>query len=284
MAGTLPATPTVSSLAVGDIWRSFYTFSIDEALVVRVKIAKPATGVAWRVGGIMLEDISETLTSELAAFAATGESLTRIQPVCEDTTGEVFRAEGWTRGCARLCANGFEGECTGSNAETHCYWETAFNVNQRSIEANGQLIASGFARGNFNYRIAEIGVNFVGTGTRNCEASETPSTCYAAAFIPYSLKHEGPYFVRNHIGQQFEAALFTGNIEHARGLAGERYLTNPLSDADQTLIADYMRQELAGRPIDGNFKLRVWEEPGVDFDAIRDAQIVLKYRYWTRFD
>jgi hypothetical protein len=36
--------------------------------------------------------------------------------------------------------------------------------------------------------------------------------------------------------------------------------------------------------MDGTFLIRVWEEPGVDFNAIEDVQVVLKYRYWTRFD
>jgi hypothetical protein len=146
------------------------------------------------------------------------------------------------------------------------------------------LNQSGFARGNFNYRIESVGLNFVGSGTRNCSASDTPSTCYGAGYFPYSLRHEGPYFVRNHMGSDFKVNLFTGNIEHARGLASERYLTNPLSDSDQGLIGQYTRTEFQGRPLDGNYTLRVWDEPGVDFNAIQDVQVVLKYRYWTRFD
>jgi hypothetical protein len=29
--------------------------------------------------------------------------------------------------------------------------------------------------------------------------------------------------------------------------------------------------------------LRIWDEPGVNFEAITDVQLSLKYRYWTRF-
>ncbi len=78
--------------------------------------------------------------------------------------------------------------------------------------------------------------------------------------------------------------MFDGNIEHARGLATERYLTNPLSNADDQLIKQYLRAEFQGRPLDGNFAVRVWEEPGVNFEAIKDVQLVVNYRYWTRFD
>jgi hypothetical protein len=89
--------------------------------------------------------------------------------------------------------------------------------------------------------------------------------------------------VRNHAGQDVQAFLFDGRIEHARGLATERYLTNPLSTTDRELLTDYMRPELEGRPLDGTFTVRVWEEPGVNVDAIEDVQLLLKYRYWTRF-
>ena len=44
-----------------------------------------------------------------------------------------------------------------------------------------------------------------------------------------------------------------------------------------------MRREFQGRPLDGTFVLRVWEEPGMNFDALEDVQLALEYRYWTRF-
>ena len=46
----------------------------------------------------------------------------------------------------------------------------------------------------------------------------------------------------------------------------------------------YMRTELQGRPLDGNFVLRIWDDPNTAFDGVQDIQIVLKYSYWTRFD
>ena len=50
------------------------------------------------------------------------------------------------------------------------------------------------------------------------------------------------------------------------------------------LMSGYMRKELAGRPLDGTFVLRMWEEPGVNLEAVQDVQLVLNYRYWTAFD
>jgi hypothetical protein len=143
---------------------------------------------------------------------------------------------------------------------------------------------SGFARGNYNYRLQSLGLNFVGTNLRACDGSSLPSTCNAAGYIPYSVIHEGPYYVRNHKGQDYRAALFPGRIEHARGLGVERYISNPLGEADRTLIEPYMRSELMGRPLDGEFILRVWDEDGVNFNAIEDVQLVIDYGYWTRFN
>ena len=72
-------------------------------------------------------------------------------------------------------------------------------------------------------------------------------------------------------------------IENARGLAAERYITNPLSSADKGLLEPYTRQEFQGRPMDGSFSLKIWDAPGLKFDAIKDVQVIVNYRYWTRF-
>jgi hypothetical protein len=127
-------------------------------------------------------------------------------------------------------------------------------------------------------------LNFVGTGLHDCASSDLPQTCFSAGFVPYTLIHDGPFYVRNHLGQDYLARLFEGSIEHARGLGTERYLTNPLGSADAMLIAPYFRKEFEGRPLDGTFTLRVWDQPGLDFRAIQDVQILLNYRYWTRFN
>ena len=206
-----------------------------------------------------------------------------FQPICEDTTGENFRTQKWDRNCLRLCPDGYSSNCT-DQARTECFWETSFHVSQRSIEAGHMFNQSGFARGNYNYRIRNIGLNFVGTDLRACEDSSLPTTCNAAGFIPYTILHAGPYYVRNHMGQDYRAHLFPGRIEHARGLGIERYVTNPMSDADRTLIEPYLRSEFNGRPFDGEFILRVWDEPGVNFNAIQDVQLIIDYGYWTRFN
>lgn len=267
--------------------RFFITIPLGAADTITIRVLQRPDSLETRtLAAVMLENISDVPSTKAASprqYVSTTDSTTKMLPACEDTNGDAFRAN-WTRGCERLCASGFSTDCGSTNGTTQCYWETPFSVSQWAIERGQMLSASGFARGNFNYRIESVGVNFVGSGTRNCAGSDNPSTCYSAAFFPYSLRHEGPYVVRNFAGGDFTVNLFTANIEHARGLAAERYLTNPLSDSDESLIQQYIRTEFQGRPIDGNFTLRVWDEPGVQFDAIQDVQIVLKYRYWTRFN
>ncbi len=281
----------------GSVWtRYFFVFDVpvggsDVTIQVTPNIATPMPSQSLELAAFMVEDVGASITGALASvttadgprvYANTTADRTAWLPVCEDTTGEVFRERNWRRECVRLCADGYRRDCTGEAGQTYCYWETSFNINQRDIESGRSFLMSSFARGNYNYRFGDIAVNFVGTGIRNCDQEPLSSSCYGAGFVPYTLIHNGPYYIRNHRGNDFLAELFPGRIEHARGLASERYVTNPLSSADRSLIQPYVRSEWRGRPLDGNFVLRVWEEPGVDFTKIEDVQLVIDYRYWTR--
>ncbi|MBZ0120427.1 MAG: hypothetical protein K8H88_25775, partial [Sandaracinaceae bacterium] len=207
---------------------------------------------------------------------------------CEDTDGQNLRASGWVRGCAYLCAEGFgDSSCTTPDTQCHPYWQREFLITQEDIEAGRMLGHSGFAYGNFNYRLERLALNFVGTASRRCDDERLPSTCYTSGYIPYTIQHlplgpGGTYRVRNYSGSTYNAPLYVGTIEHGSGLAAERYITNPISSADRGLIEPYMRDDFMGRPIDGRYVLRVWDAPGVNFDGIEDIQLVLGYRYWSR--
>ena len=154
------------------------------------------------------------------------------------------------------------------------------SVGQRVQE--GREVAD-LVRGNYNYRADALSLNFVGTNVRDCAGSPFPSGCYGSGFVNYSIEHLGPYPVSNHQGERYEPPLFTGLIESARGLSAERYLTNPLSSADRALIEPYSRGEFRGRPLTGTYVIRIWDDGVVNFDHIEDIQILLDYRYWTRF-
>ena len=89
--------------------------------------------------------------------------------------------------------------------------------------------------------------------------------------------------VTNHMGDGYSAPLFEGVVEYARGLAAERYVSNPISSADNALIGPYERREFQGRPLSGNYVVRIWDDGVFQFDRLEDVQVVLGYRYWTRF-
>lgn len=266
-------------------WNRRYTvFRLESPTTVQVGFQKPDTN-AITLSAPMLEQLEDSDVSQaLIPFVNTTEVREQILPVCQDSQGSTFRSTRWQKSCVKLCSDGFADHCNNTNGKDYCYWEATFGFNQRDIQAGKVFNFSGFARGNFNYRIDSVALNFVGTALHDCSQSTAPESCYGAGHLPYSLAHVGPFYVRNHNGDDVETKLFDGNVEHARGLASERYLTNPLSGNDQTLIEQYTRRELIGRPLDGNFVLRVWEEDGVDFNAIEDVQVVLGYRYWTKFD
>jgi hypothetical protein len=256
-------------------------------------ISRPTSltsAITYTITGFMLENITASAPPGAAAAdyppRAFYDSGTVVLPVCEDEEGDTFRREHWTYGCQRLCESGYGSNCADLSASPQCYWETTFDIDQRAIERGELIRVGGFAYGNFNYRVDTLGVNVVGTFVRDCDRARaegyTSPTCYASANIPFSLYHFGPFVVRNHMGGDYHAPLFDGRIEHARALAAERYITNPISSTDRTLLDPLMRGEFRGRPITGRYVLRVWDVPGVEFESITDVQVVLNYRYWTR--
>ncbi|MFN9810767.1 MAG: hypothetical protein ACK6CU_14160 [Deltaproteobacteria bacterium] len=212
-------------------------------------------------------------------FYATGAERRGVLPVCADD-GTMFRGSAFTRGCVRVCRDGYDGTCRASEALTRCYLQTTVDVTSDALERTLTYTPSGFAAGNFNYRIESVGVNLVGTGLRDCSAGATGG-CFGAGHFSISLVHEGPWLVRNANGNLYDAPLFTGRVESARALAAERFLSNPLSSADQALIQPYVRHELRGRPLGGSLLIRIWEDEGFRFDRLEDVQLVLNYRYWT---
>jgi len=74
-----------------------------------------------------------------------------------------------------------------------------------------------------------------------------------------------------------------GRIEHAKALATERLITNPPSSSDEQLLSAYVKREFMGRPLDGHYRLRIWDSGKLDWNKLEDVQIVLRYHYWTRF-
>lgn len=290
VATTFERSPTFEAENPGGWARYFFIFRVASTGTYEIAVVPANVSYEHSVdlAGLMLEDASPSILGHPlyeigsdyppAAYIATLDAGQASQQACEDQDGDVYRTT-WRRGCTRLCATGFDCD-TGT---LHCFWQTEFTITVGDIEQGGMLEQSGFAYGNFNYRIDGIALNLVGTGLKDCSTSLTPLTCYSSANVPYTLEHQPAYQVSNYDGEIYNAPLFIGRIEHGRGLAAERYLTNPLSSADRALLQDYVHYELRGRPLTGKYVLRLWEADGVYFPALEDIQVLLDYRYWTRF-
>lgn len=139
------------------------------------------------------------------------------------------------------------------------------------------------AGGNFNYRHRGLALNLVGTGVLDC-SREGPE-CYGNSTVEYTLEHGA--FGLNLPGWDSVEHRFNfggGAINHGRLLAAERSLTIPLGVTDQGLVAQpgIEKLELVGRPLDGVYRLRIWDRPALVWSRVEDVQLVLRYRFWSR--
>ncbi|MFT3927538.1 MAG: hypothetical protein QM778_33710 [Myxococcales bacterium] len=245
-------------------------------------------GVLFAAPQLELVDSTDSSVGPKAFFPTDDDFYAPIG-VCEDRGGEKFRATSWQSGCEVYCPPSLGLNCATLASDTsklpqRCYHELKFSISQEAIEKGKLIPQGGFAAGNFNYRWEQVAVNAVGTAVKNCESSEVASACYANNFLQYSLRHDGPFVVRNYLGREYEAPLFPGRIQQGKALLAERYLTNPMSGADRTLLQDFWDYEFVGRPIEGNYTLRIYgtEADGLDWEKLEDIQLALHYRYWTR--
>lgn len=295
------STPTRLADPDGTGWdRYYFEFTITTSAAASVRIIPDGSSgfvngsSQWEwtehdveIGALQLEEISDSTPPSMSTvppreFIQTTQAGRSVLPVCEDTEGRQFRST-WRHACVRLCDGGFGPDCPAASAEEHCFWENHFTLNDEDFQS-GRFGAAGFASGNYNYRVESLTLNAVGSRLRPCDGTSLPSTCYSGGFLNYSIRHVGPYIVRNHRGEQYGAPLFEGHVEHGRALAAERYVTNPISSADRALLDPYRQDQLAGRPLAGRYVIRVWDSDALDFSALEDLQLVLDYRYWTRLD
>lgn len=243
---------------------------------------------AVTVAGLQL---TRETTEDPAIFVSTTAQATAVYPSCGALGDPRAFRDRWHYDCVNLCSGGFASpRCLeGEEPERFCFWEMPFNINEERLLGRGGGFGGGFAFGNYNYRSGEIAINVVGTGVRNCDG-ENATACYSTAGIPFSFVHTPPgydgdeaaYTVRAHDGSLHPVHLQNGWIESARALAAERYLTNPVSSADLSLLQDYNRREFRGRPMTGTYRFILWETPSTAFHNIEDIQILWRYRYFTR--
>jgi len=196
---------------------------------------------------------------------------------CIDTTGESFRQQ-FRRGCSCLNSN----PCTNLSPDIQCYWETDFVLNLADIESGKYLTSDAIAVGNYNYRHGSIAANIVGSQILSCPEGGTYQ-CYANGYVPYTLYHDGEVSIRNHGGWTEDFSMNQARIEHGKALAAEVVVTNPLSSQHQSLLSGFDKKEFRGRPLQGQYTLRIWETPGLQWQNLEDIQLIWRYTYWTAF-
>lgn len=171
------------------------------------------------------------------------------------------------------------------DAAGKCFYELTapISINTDPIAQNKSRLNGKITAGNFNYRHLDLAVNLAGTGLINCE-NATGSSCYGSGYLEYTLAHDAfEAGILNYNGQQQCFSFGSASVNHAKALAAERYITNPVSSADQSLLSQpsVTKTELRGRPLDGTYRFRIWDHPGLQWNRLEDIQFVLRYRYWS---
>ncbi|MBI5535279.1 MAG: hypothetical protein HY898_21305 [Deltaproteobacteria bacterium] len=180
----------------------------------------------------------------------------------------------------------FERRC-GPNNE--CYYEliNPITIEPQLLETQSTYFNGKFARGNYNLRHLTVALNLAGTGLLDCSVAQS-SSCYATGTVRYTLEHDA--FKADIVSGVWDGKLesqsfnFGGaGLFRAQALAAERFITMPVSTADQGLLsqAGIEKGEFMGRPMSGTYRLRIWETPELVWSRLEDVQMVLKYRYWS---
>lgn len=208
--------------------------------------------------------------SSPSAYVNTGSSRQYLSPECTGKTPEDVQ-------------KAFRHVC---DATKQCYYELVAPI---VVDTNG--LASGKSRlngklaaGNFNFRHITLAVNLVGTGIYDCTANPSQS-CFGSAFIEYTLDHDA--FQAGVIGWNGNVQTFnfgSAGINHGKALTAEKYITLPIGSGDQNLLAQpgIEKPEYRGRPLDGSYRLRIWDSPYLMWNRLEDIQVILKYRYWSK--
>ncbi len=142
---------------------------------------------------------------------------------------------------------------------------------------NGKL-----ASGNFNYRHVDLALNLVGTGLVDCTGLS--ATCRNTNTVDYTLAHDAfSVRLRGVAGKLRRFNFGEAFIHDGRALASEIQVEIPVTAEYQGLLQQdgVTKTEYMGRPVDGIYRIRIWDRPGLQWHRLKDVQLVLKYRYWS---
>jgi len=219
----------------------------------------------------------------------------QLEPAGAGDQPTVYIGTTWSRkyvatdcppGASADLQSAFERRCD----STGCFYEfgAPIVIDTLGLATGRSKFTGKLAAGNYNYRHRTLAVNLVGTGVHDC-SDESSMSCYGSGYTEYTLVHDA-----------FDVAVVSWNgdisrtdaqhfnfgqaaIRHGKALAAERYISLPLGTADQSLVSQsgILKEEMRGRPLDGSYRLRIWENPDLHWHRLEDVQLILNYRYWS---
>ncbi len=173
---------------------------------------------------------------------------------CPDVDAERFRADHVDYVC------GWDGRC---------FHEITFDLNDADLQ--GRLRQAGVHPGFYNYRLHSVAVNLV-QRDQLLACEEGGWSCYARDRYPYELRHDAST-VRDHEGGQYRVPLA------------------PMTVVADASVGSYVRDErdgelvfhadLRGRPVQGQWRIRIEDDGRFDVGELRDVQLLAQYTYWN---
>jgi hypothetical protein len=250
--------------------RQVLTFVVGHGGTYQV-VFGASTGASAALGSVAIADVQLEMTqasTSPSTYVQTDDSKLVTQYGCPPSDSALRSA--------------FQHNC---DASGNCFYDLVVPllVNTEGLAGSGLPIATKLAPGNYNYRHLNLAVNLVGTGVVDCTQTPTPD-CFATGYVQYDLQHDGTNAgITDYNGNTRVFDFGLASIRHGKALAAERYITAPIGSADQSLLSQPGIQhiEFQGRPLDGVYRLRIWDSPALKFSQLQDIQIVLNYEYWS---
>ena len=248
--------------------RRFFGFEVKQDGFVSVSISislpgEPLGSVAF--AGMQLEK-SSSVDSAPSPHVENGATIARLSQACPLTSEDV--------------RNAFD---LLSDENGRAYFELRQPISIGTDELSDPTYLNGkLAQGNFNYRHVELALNLVGTGLVDCTGQ--PATCRDTNTVDYTLAHDA-YAIQLRGVAGLERFFNFGEafINDGRALASEIEVETPVTAEYGGLLHQdgVTKTEYMGRPLDGVYRLRIWDRPGLQWGRLKDVQLVLKYRYWS---
>jgi hypothetical protein len=233
-----------------------------------------AFSVNTAAGSVALGNLQLEVSASPTAYVAVTDKRLVVSDECQGNTdlSKFFRY---------TCEGGRVDQGTAES----CYWELnqLIRLDMESLNNGFGPLVGKVGVGNYNHRLLTSAVNVVGTGVIDCTSNPTAS-CFGSGYLEYDLQHAAFRIpMQDHSGEVTCFDFGNAAVRGGKALASERFITLPIGSADMELIQQpaFTKTELAGRPLSGQYKLRIKDNPSLSWDKVEDIQLVLGYGYWS---